>query len=39
MLRAGENELIENVPMPQPPVATEIQLPRADATDGHTDKF
>ena len=37
MLGAGGNALIEDVPMPELPVAAEVELARTDATDGHAD--
>ena len=39
MSLARADRLIEDVPMPQPSVAAQIKLARADAAHGHADIF
>ncbi len=39
MLGTGADMAVEDVPMPQPAIASEIDLAGADAADGHPDAF
>lgn len=39
MLRPRSDGLIEDVPMPEAPIAAQIELSRADAANGHADKL